>query len=79
MLVYRPHDELRARHVIFVQPGRFYRESDWLDEGGNPRMFTVVFKKGRAEVPDNLGKYLIDQGQAQSSPIILPEGIGRHA
>jgi len=73
MLVYRPHDELRARHVIFVQPGSQHRISDWMDEKGKPRMFNVVFIRGRAEVPNNLGQYLIDSGQAQASPIILPE------
>lgn len=38
-------------------------------------MFTVVFHRGRAEVPSNLGEYMIEQGQAQRSPLILPEGV----
>lgn len=74
MLVYRPHDELRARHVIFVQPGQHHAVSEWMEDG-KPKMFTVVFHRGRAEVPSNLGEYMIEQGQAQRSPLILPEGV----
>ncbi|MBM2884094.1 hypothetical protein JFK97_06790 [Chromobacterium phragmitis] len=45
--------------------------SDFLDESGKARTFVVEFKYGRAEVPDNLGRYLIDQGLAQESVILL--------
>lgn len=71
MLVYRPHEMDKPSHTLLVQPGVHYPVSDWLDEAGKPRMYSVVFRSGRAEVPDNLGQYLIDQQLAQSSPILL--------
>lgn len=82
MHVYRPQDAQVARHTVFVQPGREFPVTDWLNEDGNARMFTVVFRGGRAEVPDNLGQYMIDRELASASPLLLPPGAGlrgRHA
>lgn len=75
MRIYRPFDREGARHTVFVQPGREFPVAEWLDEDGKPRLFPVQFLSGRAEVPDNLGQYMIDQGQAQRSPLILPPGV----
>lgn len=82
MRVYRPQDRDVPRHVVHVQPGREFPISDWLDEDGKPRMIRVEFRAGCAEVPDNLGAYMIDREIAQRSPLILPPGAGlrdRHA
>lgn len=73
MKVYHPG--ARGKSTTFVQPGVHHPVSDWMDEAGNPRMFAVEFIEGVAEVPDNLGKYLIDRELASCSPIILPEGV----
>ncbi|MHB0992692.1 MAG: hypothetical protein ACYC0M_15645 [Burkholderiales bacterium] len=70
MFIYKP--EQPSEHTVFIQPGKNVRCSDWLDEDNNPRMFRVHFHNGRAEVPDNLGNYMVDTGQARISPIILP-------
>jgi hypothetical protein len=74
MRVYRPQDADVPRQRLYVQPGREFPNSDWLDAEGAPRMFTVEFSAGVAEVPDNLGQYMIDRELAQSSPLILPPG-----
>ena len=74
MRVYRPQDADVPRHRLHVQPGREFPNSDWLDAQGAPRMFTVEFRAGCAEVPDNLGQYMIDKGMAAQSPLILPPG-----
>ena len=76
MRVFRPQDAAVSRQTVFVQPGREFPNSDWLDEAGAPRMFAVEFRAGVAEVPDNLGQYMIDRELAQGSPLILPPGAG---
>ncbi len=76
MRVYRPQDRDVPRHAVFVQPGRQFPVSEWMDEDGKPRMFRVVFHAGCAEVDDNLGEYMISQEVAQRSPLILPPGAG---
>lgn len=70
MIIYHPVTRDRTTHAI-CQPGNEYPVSDFLDESGKARTFVVEFKYGRAEVPDNLGRYLIDQGLAQESVILL--------
>lgn len=82
MRVYRPQDAEVLRHAVYVQPGRDFPVSEWMDEDGKPRMFRVEFHAGCAEVSDNVGAYMIDHEIAQRSPLILPPGAGlrdRHA
>ncbi len=43
--------------------------AEWIDNG-KPLTFTVTFRNGEARVPDDLGRYLIDQKIASS--LILP-------
>ena len=73
MFVYLP--TTAPRHTLFVQPGADHPISDWIADG-KPRLFPVAFILGRADVPDNLGRYLIDQGYARSSPLLLPADAG---
>jgi hypothetical protein len=73
MKVYQP--ATHGKRITFVQPGTHYPVSDWMDDAGNPRMFAVEFIEGKAEVSDHLGQYMIDQGIAARSPIILPDRI----
>ncbi|ADE12143.1 hypothetical protein [Sideroxydans lithotrophicus] len=73
MKIYLPHYDGKPTHNVFVQPGREYPNSAWMDENGKPRMFAVEFRYGRAEVADNLGQYMLDKELAQSSPIIVIE------
>lgn len=73
MKVYQP-DSRTGRRTVFVQPGVHHPVSDFMDEHGKPKMFSVVFTLGEADVPDNLGQYMIDRELAKRSPIILPAG-----
>lgn len=73
MKVYLPHYEGKPSHNIFVQPGTHHKVSDWMDENGKPKMFVVTFKFGCAEVPDNLGQYMLDNELAQATRIIIPD------
>lgn len=70
MNIYRPGS--RGRHSVYVQPGNEHPNSDFVDADGKATLFDVAFKEGVAEVPDNLGNYMIDKGLAQRSPILLP-------
>ncbi len=72
MLVHRPWDADIQRHIVFIQPGNDYPISDWLDGDRRPRLFQIVFMAGVAEVPDNLGQYMIDKGLAQTTALLLP-------
>lgn len=80
MKVYLPRDaadpylrHLKGRALtVFVSPGAHHPEvSDWM-EGGAPKMFQVQFRDGAAEVPKNLGEYMIRQSLARRTPLILP-------
>ncbi len=73
MKIYQP-DAPNGRRTTFVQPGAEFPNSDFLDAHGKPRMFSVEFVHGVAEVPDNLGAYMLDKELAFRSPIILPMG-----
>lgn len=47
-------------------------DSDWLGPDGAPRMFSVNFKDGKADVADPLGRYLCATGQAKRTRLWLP-------
>lgn len=68
MRIYQPGT--RGVRTSFVSPGTHFPNVDWLDEDKQPKMFSVTFKEGMADVDDRLGQYMIDQGLASSSPII---------
>ena len=69
----------KASHSLFVCPASDLRKadcpSDWLTEEGRPMTMEVDFKYGRAEVPSNLGEYLVRQGFAFKSKLIIPDGV----
>ena len=49
--------------------------ADWLDEQDKPLNIEVEFRYGRAEVPSNLGAYLIRAGLAAKTQLIIPSGV----
>jgi hypothetical protein len=54
-----------TNHHLYVTPGiEFPETSCWFDVNKKPIMFDVNFVNNVAEVEDNLGRYLIDQGLA---------------
>jgi hypothetical protein len=74
MKVYRMNGE-RGPHRLHVTPGFFRQDvSEWMQQDGKtPVCFVVVFKDGMAEVPDSLGKYMLDEKLVQRSPLILSD------
>lgn len=75
MIVYKP-DQL-SRHTVFVTPANTagVDSSEFRNADGSARLFVVTFESGRAKVPDNLGQYMIDNGMARYSPVLLPSDI----
>lgn len=69
MKIYQPGT--RGKRTVFAQPGRDFPVSHFLNADGSPKTFSVSFTEGAADVEDGLGEYLIKQGVAKSSPIIL--------
>lgn len=81
MKVYKPG--CTGIHRLYVQPGSKYPDkSEWMTKTGTkddsgkdvktPTMFTIEFVDGVAKVDSQLGKYLLDEGLAERSPIIIP-------
>jgi hypothetical protein len=50
--------------TLFVQPGKDVKDTGFLDADGNPLMISVQFKGGKADVPEQLGRWLLDKGYA---------------
>ena len=72
MKVFKTGEKERSgRHLMFVEPGRESDVADWKDQEGAPMQFTVEFINGEAKVADNLGRYLVEHGLAQKTPLIL--------
>lgn len=76
MIVHKP-DQVNP-HTVYLRPAAHVKggfPAEWLNPDGSKRMFRIEFKNGRADVPDNIGQFMIDTGLARSSPILLPEDI----
>jgi hypothetical protein len=75
MIVYMKTAEPQPRHRLIVTPGKTSDCSDFWEDG-KPKIVTVTFFHGSVEVPDNLGRWLIDHGYARATRqrIIIPEG-----
>ena len=77
MLVFLPHK--KANHTMHISPAadrEFVKgevPADWVDDENNPRQFTIEFTRGKAEVDDKIGKYLIDRGLAKKTKLIIPD------
>ena len=72
MFVYMDCDHPKPRHELLCTPARNADSVEFKDEHGKPKMYQVIFEHGRAEVPDNLGRWLVDNGMAVRSRIIKP-------
>jgi len=61
-----------GQHNFFITPGKEHPETkEFFDEQGNPLQIPVQFNYGMAEVPDNIGRYLIKKELASKSKILL--------
>lgn len=67
-----------AEHVMFVCPAGDPRvkpgdaDSSWVDAQNHPITQQVVFRHGKAEVDDVLGRYMIKHGLASRSQLFTP-------
>jgi len=68
-----------ARYIVSVSPGGHLKDTEmpceWMTEANEPKTFPIEFVYGVAEIPDNLGKYMVKYGFAQRSRLIIPEGV----
>jgi len=58
-------------HNMFVEPGHELDGSNWKDKDGKVIQFKVEFVNGEADVPANLGRYLVNRGMASNSPVVV--------
>lgn len=65
-------------HTLFVTPAVDAKgvvldgASQWKEENGSPIMYRVAFVNGCAEVPAELGQWLIKLGYANRTRLIVP-------
>ena len=61
-----------VNHHMHIQPANLFPTvSAWREHDGRPKSFDIHFVNGKAEVDDNVGQYLIDQGLASKTKIIV--------
>jgi hypothetical protein len=58
-------------HTMFVTPGAESDSVEFKDAAGTNQQYTVKFVIGCAEVPSNLGRYMLDHGLAQRTPSMI--------
>ena len=68
-----------ANYTVSVCPAGHLKDTemphDWVTEANEPKTFPVKFVYGLAEVPSNLGQYMVKYGLAQRSRLIIPDGV----
>ncbi len=71
MKVYHP---MGSTTTLMVAPAALMdaasAPSEWKDKDGKPVRFDIVFTDGMAEVPGNLGNWLIENGYVHKSRLI---------
>jgi hypothetical protein len=60
-----------ARHL----EGQGEMPSDWVNDKNEPIEFNIEFVYGAAEVPDNIGKYMVKHQLAKKTKLIIPDAI----
>lgn len=75
----RVYHHQRRRHSLYVSPAGDPRatrrgvDSDWINADGSAKLLEVGFDAdGVAEVPDALGRYLLDTKQAKRTRLWMP-------
>lgn len=74
MKVYLTGGSKAPSHRMHICPANDIKgevPAEWVTEHNEPLNIVVEFKHGVAEVPDNLGKYLISRGIARKTRLIL--------
>ncbi len=70
-------------HIVYVSPAKHMQDlendsempSDWVSETNEPLTFPITFSFGEAEVPSNMGRYLLKYGLASKTRLIIPDGV----
>ena len=47
--------------------------TEWVNDLNEALTFSIDFAFGQAEVPDHLGRYLVDRGLAHKTPMFRPD------
>lgn len=65
------------KHRLYVQPAINNPDapSEWKENDGKAKQMEVLFENGVADVPENLGKYLIDKQLASKTKIHIPREV----
>jgi len=70
---------LAPSHSVYVCPARHLEGEDmpegWVTDKNEPVDITVEFHYGIADVPSNLGAYMLKYGLASKSRLIIPNGV----
>lgn len=78
MIVYVTGEKARqqASYILSICPARHLEgqevPTDWVNDKNEPIEFNVEFVFGKAEVPDNIGRYLVQHEMATFSRLIRP-------
>lgn len=78
MRVYLTGERHRAQpiHRLIVSPAAEIKNEEvpreWVSDQNEPVPITVEFAFGVAEVPTNMGKFLVSRGLAAKTQLILP-------
>ncbi len=62
-------------HLMLVTPGTHSDCSDFFYPDGTKIQFSVKFHGGMADVPSNLGRYMLDQELVQETRIITLDNL----
>lgn len=73
-----------ADHTVIVAPAghlpKEFEAASWWDDTGEkrkPLQFNVVFHYGEAEVPDDLGRYMVAAGLAMKHRLVIANSWSR--
>jgi hypothetical protein len=79
MIVYSKGEKaaLQSSFLLSVCPARHLEgqelPAEWVTDKNEPIDFNIEFVYGRAEVEENLGRYLVKHGFAACTRLILPK------
>lgn len=66
-------------HLVVICPAGHLEGQEmpreWVDDHNNPVSLHVEFKFGVAEVPSNVGEYMLKYGMASKTKLIIPNGV----
>jgi hypothetical protein len=73
--IYHQSDRPGGMHRMFVAPAAHVQgecPKAWTTDEGEAITMTVTFVNGEAVVPDDLGRYMVANGLAKKTRLIMP-------